>query len=480
MAEKVLGTDGLEHIKEQFVKKPAGVSAETLNKYTNHPDAASQLYYKPHDTMATLYPNTYKTMTELPADLDTSKIENADDFFSGMAALKHIDKADFPLATSAERIFKGCTSLESIGSINLPLARSLSEAFENCEKLTTVPEFDTSRCANFFCVFLNCKSLPETFPWTIDMLNVPNNWADRNGGKMMFEGTPVTTVNIKATYLCYCGAAPELFKYSTAEMKLYDGTGTLKGTYTPDGSDTYVHNSIPSSGINSCLESGTKIWGTNYSGHDDLRGNYAPDFTEKIYGNSYQTALHYGLLLENNFLSKTMDAAGTVTVDSGLLDASLSLTSTCKKGRFVYDNNYEYDVWTERTVASSTPYTVTLDASYFDSRPNLTALQSLVSARIAQYMKPSSQWEHTYTKSVDESKTAGTSTTTSTNSDDGLTTTTVTTDGRTTETLVRTINTGTLTMKVITAKDDKNHTLTVGEKSCLYYKPSLTVNIVDA
>ena len=479
MAEKVLGTDGLEHIKEQFVKKPAGVSEETLNNtdYTYHPDAGSQLYYKPHDTMATLYPNTYKTMTELPADLDTSKIENADDFFAGMAALKHIDKADFPLAISAERIFKGCTSLESIGSINLPLARSLSEAFESCEKLTTVPEFDTGRCANFFGTFLNCKSLPETFPWTIDMLNVPNNWADRNGGKMMFEGTPVTTVNIKAIYTAYGGNNLSLqLEYHANEVKLYNRTGKLIKTYTgPDVSgERYLVQQYSGYGSNHYVISNSEInsaGGLTYSSNPGMAGSSVtlPEASSTVAYNN--DILLLAMFVERDFLDKTRDMTGTVTIQTGFYSSEYNHKVTVGDSGIASSSSDE---------VSRTPYTVTLDAGYFDDRTNYKALLKLVEARIASYLKPSSIHTTTHTHTEDTTKTAGESSTTITTSDDKLTNTIVTTDGRNTDTVKMVKNTGTLDMAVITAKDDTAHTLTIGKKSQLYYKPSLTVNIVDA
>lgn len=70
---------------------------------------------------------------------------------------------------------------------------SVAEMYDGCEGLTTPTAFNTSFISSFERMFQGCKSLPEEFPYTIDVSGIKSCEALRG----MFTGTPVKSVRFR-------------------------------------------------------------------------------------------------------------------------------------------------------------------------------------------------------------------------------------------------------------------------------------------
>lgn len=196
MGNKILSHGQANNIKSKFLNKSVTQDTKELLKTTQ--TNKSYLFEKTGYRMMDLYPDTYKSMTEIPYDIDYSKLTCADELFKGCSALKNIDNLDLSNAISANHCFDGCTELLSINGLKTPLLGSAEAMFYDCQKLQNLSEFDTSKCQNFYLMFSGCRSLPQIFPWTLNMLSV-KDWATKYGGKMMFEASSVKNLNAYGT-----------------------------------------------------------------------------------------------------------------------------------------------------------------------------------------------------------------------------------------------------------------------------------------
>ena len=83
------------------------------------------------------YGTTYEDVTELPFDLDTSRVQNASFLFSG------------------------CKSLVTAPSLILTVPYDADGMFSECESLTHVPDMDVTNLKYMNNFFYGCKSLTD-------------------------------------------------------------------------------------------------------------------------------------------------------------------------------------------------------------------------------------------------------------------------------------------------------------------------------
>lgn len=79
----------------------------------------------------------YKTVTELPFDLDTSQV------------------------TNMSRMFRGCSALTSVPPMDTSQVTDMSEMFYSCSALTYVPSMSTGQVKNMMSMFYGCSSLKD-------------------------------------------------------------------------------------------------------------------------------------------------------------------------------------------------------------------------------------------------------------------------------------------------------------------------------
>ncbi len=139
--------------------------------------------------MRDIYPDIYTTMTDLPDNLDVSKL-----------------------------LVPGAPGLEDA---------DYSEMFYGCQSLKTIPEFDTINAVNYTRMFAGCRSLPKVFPWPLYAYGEPK----MDG---IFDGSSVEEFSL----VLYIGngndndAEEYLREVGISSMNLtfdnMDSTGTLK------------------------------------------------------------------------------------------------------------------------------------------------------------------------------------------------------------------------------------------------------------
>ncbi len=144
-----------------------------------------------HYKMSDIYPDIYATMTEVPDELDISKLPTT--YTDNWGASYEV--------------------------------YDYSEMFAGCSSLKTIPELETKAPAakNFSRMFAGCSSLPKVFPYAL--------WAwEEPKIDGMFEGSSVEEVSFIGLYDSH---DPEYYlSLATSRMNLtfdnMDSTGTLK------------------------------------------------------------------------------------------------------------------------------------------------------------------------------------------------------------------------------------------------------------
>ena len=156
--------------------------------------------------MCDLFPDTYQTMTTIPANLDFSKLQDVQGLFKDCKALQKVDGLDLSSAVCARSLFEGCENLVSVSGLTVPNVTCWDFAFYGCHALTTVEEIDTSNATSMFFMFGDCTSLPATFPWTLDMTAATNdkNMTSCNGSVFSFSSVKAVTIKDNFTIQIPC------------------------------------------------------------------------------------------------------------------------------------------------------------------------------------------------------------------------------------------------------------------------------------
>ena len=190
---KYLGSRGLEQMRDMFLKNDP--SSQTFLEREMEVFPERNIIQTKQYRMCDLFPDTYKTMTEIPADMDFSQLRSVDELFKGCKALKKVDGLDISNAVSAAYIFQGCTSLESVTNLKAPNVTDWHGAFLLCPNLKEVCPIDMSRVTRCQHMFEGDMSLPSTWPWPMDLRAAlhDSNMTTING---VFSDTNVTNITI--------------------------------------------------------------------------------------------------------------------------------------------------------------------------------------------------------------------------------------------------------------------------------------------
>lgn len=100
-------------------------------------------------------------ITEISAQLDTSKVTNMDSMFSSCTNLTTIPLLDTSNVTNMEYMFYNCTSLATIPLLDTSNVTSMYQMFQGCTNLTTIPLLDTSKVTRMYSMFSSCTSLSD-------------------------------------------------------------------------------------------------------------------------------------------------------------------------------------------------------------------------------------------------------------------------------------------------------------------------------
>ena len=146
-----------------------------------------------------IYDSNYYNSSYFSDHLDFLGIKDISNMFWNLSNL--IEPPVFENTEEIENIyatFYNCSKLERLPNIESSNITHLAYAFYGCSSLRTIPEIDTSKCNNFTLMCAKCTSLPETFPWTIDLSSI-EYYDDYDPWYMdgMFYGSSVTNVTFK-------------------------------------------------------------------------------------------------------------------------------------------------------------------------------------------------------------------------------------------------------------------------------------------
>lgn len=135
-----------------FSGEPVEVMPATPNWY----DARDWLRAK-----LTEYGEDYRTVEELPFEIDSSQVTNMSSMFRGCSSLTSVPDMHTSQVTNMNSMFYNCSSLTSVPDMDTSQVTDMSSMFYNCSSLTTVPDMHTSNASDVTRMFYGCSSLTD-------------------------------------------------------------------------------------------------------------------------------------------------------------------------------------------------------------------------------------------------------------------------------------------------------------------------------
>ena len=105
------------------------------------------------------YGEDYRTVEELPFEIDSSQVTNMSYMFYGCRALTTVPDMDTSQVTTMQSMFYNCRALTTVPDMDTSQVTDMQSMFYNCRALTTVPDMDTSQVTNMSSMFYGCSSL---------------------------------------------------------------------------------------------------------------------------------------------------------------------------------------------------------------------------------------------------------------------------------------------------------------------------------
>ena len=194
--------------------------------------------------MMDVYPEDYKTMTEVPDELDISGLTSLSRMFSETKTLKYGEDSEYK--GEYQDGDGGCRQMVAAPSMDTGHITDMSRMFGTgmriqyqipgnprpgnhdyinaCVSLVDVPRYNTENVVRFTCMFYGCVSLPKIFPWPI---NIAAALADSKASQNLNGMFAKSSVE-EATFIC-----PNTDTYSTlinnyVTLGNLDSDGTLK------------------------------------------------------------------------------------------------------------------------------------------------------------------------------------------------------------------------------------------------------------
>ncbi len=101
----------------------------------------------------------YRTVQEIPFDIELAGSGSAQNMFQGCAALTHAPVMDTSQVTNMYFMFYACRSLTHVPDMDTRNVTRMENMFQNCEALTSIPAMDTSSVTNMTGMFYTCAAL---------------------------------------------------------------------------------------------------------------------------------------------------------------------------------------------------------------------------------------------------------------------------------------------------------------------------------
>ena len=137
----------------------------------------------------TEYGEDYRTVEELPFEIDTSQVTNMSYMFYGCRALTTVPDMDTSQVTTMQSMFYNCRALTTVPDMDTSQVTDMQSMFYNCRALTTVPDMDTSQVTNMSSMFYGCSSLT-----TVPDMHTSNA---SDVGRMFYGCSSLTDGNVR-------------------------------------------------------------------------------------------------------------------------------------------------------------------------------------------------------------------------------------------------------------------------------------------
>ena len=135
-----------------FSGKPVEVMPPTSNWYGAQDWLRGRL---------TEYGEDYRTVEELPFEIDSSQVTNMSGMFRRCSSLASVPDMDTSQVTNMNVMFHGCSSLTTVPDMDTSQVTDMGSMFYGCSSLTTVPDMHTSNASDVSRMFYGCSSLTD-------------------------------------------------------------------------------------------------------------------------------------------------------------------------------------------------------------------------------------------------------------------------------------------------------------------------------
>ena len=140
-------------------------------------------------TKLTEYGEDYRTVEELPFEIDSSQVTNMSYMFYGCSSLTTVPDMETSQVTIMMSMFDGCSSLTTAPAMDTSQVTNMRYMFYDCSSLTTVPDMDTSQVTNMSSMFYGCSSLT-----TVPDMHTSNA---SDVGRMFYGCSSLTDGNVR-------------------------------------------------------------------------------------------------------------------------------------------------------------------------------------------------------------------------------------------------------------------------------------------
>ena len=109
----------------------------------------------------TKYGEDYRTVQELPFEIDSSQVTNMQSMFRGCSSLTTVPPMDTSQVTNMRYMFEDCSSLTTAPAMDTSQVTTMRSMFRDCSALVDVPDMDTRNVTDMVEMFRGCSALTD-------------------------------------------------------------------------------------------------------------------------------------------------------------------------------------------------------------------------------------------------------------------------------------------------------------------------------
>ena|SRR5699024_657349 len=109
----------------------------------------------------TEYGEDYRTVTEIPFEIDSRQATGMYGMFRGCSSLIEAPPMDTSNVTTMREMFQSCSSLIEAPPMDTSNVTNMYQMFRGCSSLTAVPDMNTHNVTDMMYMFQSCSSLTD-------------------------------------------------------------------------------------------------------------------------------------------------------------------------------------------------------------------------------------------------------------------------------------------------------------------------------